>query len=477
VRFYNGTTLTSTITITAPSSSTPTTITEGTLTSSWNYLIPASLMQPNLRILADVDPTNAVSESSESDNSFPTSGNAATMDVRTVSTFFSRLVPVIQSVNGFRGGVTTGNASQYIAATAKLYPLGTVDVDVRAPFTTNAPVLQPNDGNGAWARILSELSALRTADGNTRHYYGVVRVNYNSGIAGLATVGGRSALGWDFLPYAGDVMAHEVGHNFGRIHAPNCGATATDPAYPHPGGTIGVYGYDLAATALKPTSTFDVMGNCDNAWISDYTYNGVLAYRSANPFTASVVAGAGGARRGLLVWGRVENGQLILEPTFEVNAPISLPAKPGKHRLEAFGPLGQRLFSLSFDGERTADVPDATAEHFAFVVPMDGISAGALDRIRWSTGGRQVELRASAQRATPADDPKVERVDANRVRVTWSGAQTRGVVIRDARTGDILSFGRDGESTVYSSEASFDLDVSDGVRSVRRRVGVTPQGR
>lgn len=482
VRFYNGATLSSTITITAPGSSVPQAVTEGTLASSWNYVIPGSLMQPGLRVLADVDPTNAVTESAEGDNSYPASGTPLSLDVRSVSTFSLRFVPVLQSANGLQGGVTAGNAGSYLAQIRALFPLGTIDSDVRAPFTTAAPALQSGDGNGAWSQILSEINALRTADGSTRYYYGVVKVGYSSGIAGVGYVPGRASIGWDFLPSASEVMAHEVGHNFGRFHAPACGAGSPDGSYPYADGKIGVYGYDLSANVLRaPSSYYDLMGYCSTNWISDYTYTAILNYRASNPFVAAASFAADGyARRGLLVWGRVQRGQVILEPAFEVEAPPALPTRPGPHRLQGYGPLGETLFDFSFEGERIADHPDPTAQHFAFVVPVEGMRGTTPTRLRATAHGRQVELAAasgatsSRQGATsPAGVlATVERLDARRLRVRWDTSATRGVLVRHPRTGEILAFGRGGEALVYSGEGSLDLTASDGVRSTRGRVAV-----
>jgi hypothetical protein len=481
VRFYDGGTLTSTITITAPSSAVPQVVSEGTLTSSWNYSIPGSLLQPGLRILADVDPTNVVTESSEADNSYPSTGTPLSMDVRSVSTFSLRFVPVLQSANGLQGGVTAGNAGTFLAQIRSLFPLGTIDADVRAAFTTAAPALQSGDGNGAWSQILSEVNALRTADGSTRYYYGVVKVGYSSGIAGLGYVPGRASIGWDHLPSGSEVMAHEVGHNFGRFHAPGCGAGNPDGSYPHADGKIGVYGYDLPGNALRSPSTYhDLMGYCNTNWISDYTYTAILNYRAANPFAAAAGFAAGGyARRGLLVWGRVQRGQVILEPAYEVDAPPSLPARPGPHRLQGLGPLGETLFDFSFDGERIADHPDPTAQHFAFVVPLERMRGAAPTRLRATSLGRQVELTASTSPSPAAGGagaagaaPTVERVDARRLRVRWDSAVTRGVLVRHPRTGEILAFARGGEALVYTSESALDLTASDGVRSTRSRVAV-----
>jgi len=477
VRFYNGATLTNTITINAPGSSVPTTITQNSLNSSWNYLIPANVLQPGLKILADVDPNGTVTESSETDNSYPVSGNPATIDVRTVPSFNVRLVPVLQSVNGLQGGVTAGNASQYLADTKALYPLDNVDADVRAAFTTNADTLKSGDSNGAWNQILSEINALRSADGSNRYYYGIVKVNYGSGIAGLGYVPGRAAIGWDYLPSASDVMAHELGHNFGRFHAPSCGAAGADASYPYAGGRIGSFGYDLATNALKDSLLYDLMGYCNPTWISSYTFTAVLNYRASNPFVTAASYAAGYAdntpRRGLLVWGRVEHGKVILEPTFEVTAPPVLPTRRGPNRLQGFGALGETLFDLSFDGDHVADHPDGSAQNFAYVIPFDMMRGQEPTRVRAAVGSAQAEFRSTASGAlTAADAPIAERVNARAVRIRWSGGRTRGVLVRDPATQQILAFGRGGEAVVFTSQTSLDVVTSDGVHSERRRIGV-----
>lgn len=482
VRLYSGATLASTLTIAAPGSAVPQTITEGTLASSWNVTIPAVLMQPGLKILADVDPTNTVTESSDSDNSYPVSGTAGAMDVRSVSTLNVRLVPVLQSANGLQGGVTVGNASQYTADMLAMYPIAQVDADVRAAYTTAAPALQSGDGNGAWGQILSEINALRTADGSARFYYGVVKVSYPGGIAGLGYVPGRAAIGWDYLPSGANVLAHEVGHNLGRFHAPGCGAGSPDASYPKLTGRIEGYGYKLATNTLKDTATnYDIMSYCGPSWISAYTYTAMLNYRTANPFIAAASAMSGSyARRGLLVWGRIQNGQVILEPTYEVDAPPSLPSQGGRHRLQGFGPLGQTLFDFTFDGEQVADHPAGSAEHFAFVVPMGMMGGAQPSRVRVTAAGRQAEYLSSASAPASAAAPVVQRLNPRAVRLQWNGAEARGVLVRHPRTGEILAFARGGDAVVYTTEGALDLTLSDGVRSARQRVtvgapGATPQ--
>jgi hypothetical protein len=113
-------------------------------------------------------------------------------------------------VNGLQGNVTAGNTAQYLSDVLKMLPIGGYNTDVRAVYTTTAPVLQSSNGNGAWGTVLCEVLALKSADGSTRYYYGVVQTSYSSGVAGIGYVGGgaRTALGWDRLPSGSGVMAH-----------------------------------------------------------------------------------------------------------------------------------------------------------------------------------------------------------------------------------------------------------------------------
>lgn len=471
-RFYNGATLLSTLTISAPGASVPTTVDQATIGSSWNTTVPASLLQPGVSMLLDVDPTNTVTESSETDNAFPASGSAQALNIVAVSTFQIRMIPVTQSANGLTGDVTGANKDQFLALLRKLYPVSAVDIDVRAAFTTSAPALDAGDANGAWGQILSEINALRTADASTRYYYGVVKVGYSSGVAGLGYVPGRAAIGWDYLPSGATVLTHEVGHNFGRYHAPCGGPGGVDPTYPYAGGAIGVYGYDLTTASLKLPTQADVMSYCSNVWISDYNYNAIFTYRQANPFIVSAAA----ARPGLLIWGRIANGRVILEPAFDVVAPPSLPRRTGRHRLELTGDRGETLVALSFDGEKVADSP-TNDETFAFVVPSDMLRGRTVARLRVGNAGGAQEIREPSVARRPlvrdsSEVPRVTPVGRGLVRITWAGSEVRGVLVRDAHSGDILAFARGGSVLVRTNARDLDLTLSNGVRSEGHRVQV-----
>jgi hypothetical protein len=75
-------------------------------------------------------------------------------------------------------------------------------------------------------------------------------------------------------------MAHELGHNHGRNHAPcvpNGGSiSGVDPNYPFPDGRTGVIGYDARTKVLLSADKgTDLMGYCSNVWLSEYTYGGI----------------------------------------------------------------------------------------------------------------------------------------------------------------------------------------------------------
>ena len=454
---------------------------QSSLASSWNGIVPGRFIQPGLMIIADIDPANAVVEGSETDNAFPASGTPFSFDVRSVAPLRVTFVPVVQRFDkALTGNVTDENKEQFLGDARRMLPLLEIDAEVHAPYTTADSIeLTSNDGNNEWLRVLSEMNALRVAESSVRHYYGVVKVSYNSGIAGYGYVPGRTAIGWDYMPSGRGVAAHELTHNFGRAHAP-CGAVGgPDPNFPYAGGTIGVYGYDLSSNALRPPSTADLMGYCSNPWISDYTYVAAMDWRMWNP-TPDVAGAAIGIQQNaapqpsLLVWGRVERGKLVLEPAFSVVAKPVMPREGGAYRIEGIGRNGRTLFSYSFAGEQPADVEDASARHFAVAIPMDEATQANVATIRLSGGGSApVTLQASpAPEGIAASVNAIEATTrgSGAVGVRWNGQAARMALIRDRRTGQVLSFARGSSAEVRSRSGDLDVILSDGVRSAARRI-------
>ncbi len=449
-----------------PALITPQTVNEASLSSSWNLPIPKSLIQPNLSIQVEVDPENTVIEGNESDNVFPLSGIPQPLDVRTASPFQLTLVPVRQKDNSV-GNATEANKNQFLTATMKMHPLPGYDVIVRPlPLVSDTAVVDANNTNKAWNGILEEVEALRVADGSGRHYYGVVKPPYSSGVAGVGYVGiPPSAVGWDFLPSGASVAAHEWGHNWNRKHAPCGGAGNPDASYPYTGGEIGVYGFDIQAGVLKPASSHDIMGYCNNEWISDYTYRGVLEYRGTSPMVSS----AGSMiQPALLVWGRIGPGTMELNPAFPIATRPTLPARGGNYTIQGRAADGSSLFSLSFTPSEVAD--DRHGEkHFVFAIPLPPHQSARLAAIRLLGQGRVVSMMQSAAAPT---EVKARRSAGGRVELEWDAAKSPMVLVRDDATGQIVSFARGGRAEVVTDRPELSVTLSNQVQSRAVRVPV-----
>jgi len=464
VRWYASGVLVRTDTIPAPSASVPLSITEDVLGSSWNLPVPKTLIQPGLSVLADVDPANVVFEGNETNNDFPANGTPLALDVRTASPAFVTLVPVMTS-DGRTGAVNSGNMDSYLAFMQKVHPIPSYVGAVRATYTTTAGPLQSGDANGAWSTIIAELEALRVADGASflQHYYGVVDPTYNSGIAGLGYVGGKTAMGWD-RGINDQIMAHEIGHNWNRNHSPCGGPSGVDPNYPYVNATLGVYGFDVATQTLyAPSTNFDLMSYCHPYWVSDYTYEGVMSYRAGSPDVAGASSPA--EEPVLLVWGRMRGGEMVLEPAFEITARAKVPAGSGAYRIEALDAGGARLFSYAFDAQEVADEPGG-ARTFAFTIPLSRFDITRLAALELAGGGRTVRVSGAAPAATGLR----ARLNARRAELMWDHGRYPMALVRDARTGRILSFARGGFVRLGAPATDLVVTVSNGVRSTTEAV-------
>ncbi|MEP6688602.1 MAG: hypothetical protein ABJC36_09655 [Gemmatimonadales bacterium] len=469
--FRNGS-LTRTLDIPAPGRSVPQARNENVLASSWNVKLPRELFTPDMQVLADVDPTNAIAEQNETDNSYPVSGTPETETTRSIPGLSVLFVPVRQQTSGLTGDVSLANKSRFLDIPRRMLPISPAQDDVHEVYTTTTTdPLVGNDANGAWGTIVGEIDALRVAEGTTQHYYGVVHLDYSAGIAGVGYIGLPTAMGYDRVDDRSRVTAHEMGHNFGRQHSPCGGPAGIDPNYPEPDGRTGAFGFDLQDNLLKFPFQPDIMGYCGNPWISPYTYEGVLAFRTAGGSAAAIRADAA-PQRCLLVWGRIVDGQAVLEPAFEIVTRPSLPKARGRYSLEAANADGSRLFSLSFDPVQVEDGRRDTRQ-FAFAVPLGGIAGDQISSLRLGGPGANIAAARTAAAVTGARaaGPLVEaRQVGGGVALRWDAAAHPMVMVRDPETGQVVSFARGGQAHVATTKRTLELVVSDRVGSQAVRV-------
>jgi hypothetical protein len=464
VRVFDGSTQVDSLDVAAPGTGVPQTVDTATLAASWNVLIPAARVVAGLAYQVEVDPRDAVAETDETDNQWPGGNARQSVATQVVPVFNLRFVPVKQSVNNLTGQANNANKDALAAMARQIFPLSAANISVRSVYTTSAAALDANDNSGAWGQILNETSALQAADGSPDEYVSIVATTYSSGIAGLGWIGAPAAVAWDKAGSAPGVIAHELGHNFGRLHAPCGNPSGPDASYPYAGAGIGTWGIDLPALSLKSPATLrDLMSYCHPEWISDYTYMAVLGFRG----TGADLQPAAPAGPGLLIWGRIRNGMVVLEPSFMVNARPRLPTRRGPEQIEGLDAVGNRVFSFSFEGELVPDLPTGEQRQFAYVVPLPEADRARLASLRLISRGFTVlraptaTLRASSAVSSPLVTATQVGGDTD---VRWDRAWPMAI-IRDAQTGEILSLAREGSSRVRATGAGVRVDLTDGVMS------------
>ncbi len=177
-----------------------------------------------------------------------------------------------------------------------MYPITGITITAGSGITFQAPA------NSDWSQLdwngmLDSMRSKRQTDAPAAdvYYFGMIMPTdtfqqfcgrgCTAGIGFVAQQNDAShraavGLGWTGTQ-AQITMAHEVGHNHGRNHAPcvpqGGSISGVDPYYPYDGGSIGVWGYNsMTKMLVNPQGVTDIMGYCNNQWISDYTYDGLV---------------------------------------------------------------------------------------------------------------------------------------------------------------------------------------------------------
>ncbi len=243
------------------------------LSQSFTTKLPATWVRQNLTLVIDVDPQKAI-----------TNGASYTAKpvVGTATNFNIVLVPL--SISNGNVEAVVPDLATVTTMLAKVFPLApsTIKVSQRAVYRLTSVAQVKTDDE--WSKALSELDDLRDAEGQKKHYYGLVpSLNFSSGNTGLGYVPNsaangsfRSGIGLDARQsFYLRTMTHEIGHNLGRDHAPCGGVTDPDLSYPYANGDLGpALIYDNVADLIAVISKkSDVMGYCDGSWFSDYNYS------------------------------------------------------------------------------------------------------------------------------------------------------------------------------------------------------------
>jgi hypothetical protein len=470
---------------------------------SAQFLLPASALAPGLRWQLLRDPGHLARDSVPANDAFPRLGPTPLPTVA-VPPLRVRFVPILLTAYGdVVGNVTAANVQQYVRMLESVYPVGTIEASVGPPLSTPLSFGTPPRGGDAtqfWTPLLTELDAGRLTSGDpTTHWIGVVlpppAFNHivNGGVAyipssGLSSAAGTrtamvTSLGWaSDDAFTRDGVAHELGHNFGRRHAP-CGSPENpDPSYPYVGGAIGLPGHDVRAwmdglwlTAVShPSASGDIMSYCTPMWVSDYTYRAVLAFRGTVAAARSAIVSSEAALpvRVLLVRGTVVDGrEVTLAPAFTLDARPSRPEQAGSYRLEGRAADGRVLFAYDFAPSAIDHAPGVG--HFAFAIPVtaDVESSLATIEVRGPAGSARIDrpiVLAGLRTATAAE---LQPSGDGAVSVACADAGARGILVRDENSGALLGTASGASARVVAvAGTALTIVCSDGIRSSTTRV-------
>lgn len=464
------------------------------------FIIPSEFITSSLRISVAVDPANSWTETNESDNAWPASGESAAVSVTDVPRIQLRFVPIALAEGNSMGEVEEASIDTYLYGLRQLYPISGVDWDVAEPLSSG--VVFTGGGVEPWFAILSDLNFRRVVEGSSRYYSGVVRpppTAFTTQIWGLGyipidltTTEGATrtsvfvGTGWVISRSStSNLVAHELGHNHGRFHPP-CGTGAgQDRAYPYANGNTGFPGTDMYTHSrtgappndMTPEFRYDFMGSCPTLakWVSDYTYQALIAARQA---VGTVSEMKRVPCECLVVWGSVQGDSITLNPTFVTNTFVQVPSGRGSVTVEGVREDGSVAFSQAVEPGEIDHAPGV--RHFIFTVPVSHSDNESLASIRASGRGRSVILQRSASTdghlslRTAATQATFRRATSGRGILTLP-ATVRGALVRSTSTGAVLAVSRVGSVTLDPRHEEVDVVLSDGVRSETVRLRRQPR--
>lgn len=297
--------------------------------STFQVVVPAEQITADTRYSAELVECSAGTGQAGSPR-FPASGDIE-LSARRIGGLKINIIP-LQANNKLPDTADTALAT-YKQQMMAMYPIDAITLTVGEPLTISYPI--------DWEGTLDQLRAKRKSDAPAAdvYYYGMLKPvdSFNSFCGGGCTTGigfvgdansgaYRVAMGVGYADrVSAQTMAHEVGHNHGRNHAPcvpNGGSiSGVDSKYPFSDGRTGIIGYDARTNALLSDKGTDLMGYCNNVWLSEYTY-GALTDRVSlvNGNKAELIdAGALQTFRVLLVGGK-------MGPRWGI--PITEPSRP-----------------------------------------------------------------------------------------------------------------------------------------------------
>jgi hypothetical protein len=330
------------------------------------------------------------------------------------------------------------------------YPISAINITGLEEITFNGD-LTVGGGGGCglgWNQLINTLWMMRSTSGTDDVYVGLLPSGVpTSGVIGCG--GGGAAIG-----YVGDspTMAQEVGHSFGRLHAPCGNPSGVDTMYPtygtYPSGSIGEFGFEpLTFTVFNPASTWDFMSYCSPVWISPYTYDG-LRNAIATTFAAANFAAREEAesveREYLYLRFRVDRDNGVeLFPSYHLHAPAppretGVPTPISYHLLDEGGRI---LESRRCHLDNPYQDPNDPQLAFREVIPWHE-EARSIAFLRDGELVHTLDIEEQAPDVNIRETTRLDERQGDLIRVEWSGQHPD----RDVVT-YLLRYSHDGGNT------------------------------
>lgn len=261
--------------------------TDASAASTFNFSVPGTSLPPGVKYSVALTEPEAeqVPDGVAHTARYPADGSAESADAAPSGPVKIVFVPVVNK--SYSPDTSEAQLERYRATMNALFPVTGVEIQMHAPMPWDGQISRTGAGI---SELLNAVTALRADDdaADDVYYWGsfapaasfsqYCQSSCVSGLSGVVTdpsyASFRASVGIGFPGETSALtMAHEIGHAHGRVHSPCGGVAQPDPAYPHEGGAVGVWGYDNRnRNLIAPSSAFDIMGYCQPEWISDFTY-------------------------------------------------------------------------------------------------------------------------------------------------------------------------------------------------------------
>jgi hypothetical protein len=315
---------------------------------------------------------------------------------------------------------TDGELQNTLDVVNRMYPTTAFDYSgfTVIDFADNLAAVGVGGSCGpGWDALLSVLANMRSTSNTTDVYVGLLPFGVPTwGVVGCG--GGGVAAGYI---NQGPLLAQEIAHAFGRLHAPCGGPASVDSSYPtygsYPSGSIGEFGLDaLNFRVWDPSTTFDFMSYCAPRWVSPHTYTGLK--NSITSSAAAVSAAQPASRQFLYLTFRVH-----LDRTVEIVSGFHLEGRAIPSTNEEPSEVGCEL--IGSDGKRITFHRCHRAPHQS----IDGEYLQFHETLEWYESTKAIAFFSEGERIDVFEverfPPEIavkepRRVDGDTMRIEWS---------------------------------------------------------